>query len=434
MRLLFIAPSAYMLGGVQDWLYSTVIGLRKRGHEVCVGIPFNHFHNGKRYNEKYKGLDAKFFVNRSGTDEGRTRSLKNFLSKSDADIVIGVNIGNIFEAIARERSNKNRRFVITIHAIEANYFADLKEYKDIIDGVIVTNRLTEKMVVKVGGIEKERVLYAPYGVAIRKSGKIQERESSLIRIAWVGRIQEKQKRVFDLVRVVKALDIIGINYKLSIAGGGPDKDLLAVALDQWVKSNKVSFYGMVQKTELDLFYRENDILLITSEWETGPIVAWEAVDAGLAIVSSNYVGLKSEGTLKDEETALLFDVGDCSSAAQKIAMLRNRELASRLRLNAKRIVGNKYSIEASLDAWEKAFEKIKAFEKRPDDQKTTWAIKMKPAGRLERILGCRCAEIVRSIFQRSKAMDAGSEWPHSLQGISDQSWTIEDAKQIEKVF
>jgi glycosyltransferase involved in cell wall biosynthesis len=434
MKLLFIAPSAYLLGGVQDWLYSTVIGLRRRGHDVSVGIPNASFHNGKKYNDKYANLNAEFFVNRSGSDEGRIRGLIHFLEKRDSDIVIGVNIGNLFEAVAREHKHSQRRFVMTLHAIEANYFADMRKYRGIIDGVIATNRLSEKMAVEVGRIQKDRVYYAPYGISIDENVQAEIHDLSIIRIAWVGRIEEKQKRIYDLVKIIGALDTIGVEYIVSIAGDGPDTDSLAKRLERWISKGKVRLCGVMSKDELRLFYYSNDILLITSEWETGPIVAWEAVIAGLKIVCSRYTGCKAEGTLVDHETALLFDIGDYYQAAIRIALLRDQDLSKRLQSNARKVVSSKYSNEVSLDAWERAFLRILAAEKMSMNPNSSWSREKGYSGRLERYVGTECAELLRTVFPKKVAEDAGSEWPHSLQGISDQSRILESAKNIERFF
>lgn len=432
MKLLFIAPSAYLLGGVQDWLYSTVIGLRKKGHDVEVGVPHGHFHNGERFNSHFQGISASFFKNTTGTNEGRIRSLTRFLEDRDPDMIVGVNIGNLFETILRLNNFRHARFTMTLHAIETNYFYDLKRYRSVIDGVITTNRLSEVMATKIGNIELDRVFYAPYGIDQKQYRYNTRLDTVVTRIAWVGRLDEKQKRVGDLVDIVSCLDKIGVKYELSIAGDGPAKDDVLRNLSHGLSNGKVKFYGMINKEKLPSFYKANDILLITSEWETGPIVAWEAISAGLVIVSSKYVGLKAEQTLIDNESALLFDIGDAEGAAKCIATLSNKNIGRRLQANAKQVVDLKYSNDASLDAWERAFEQIMNMERKIDTKNMNHMMDTNHTGRLERYLGIERSETIRSILPKRLARDAGSEWPHSLQGINDQTWILEYAKEIEQ--
>jgi glycosyltransferase involved in cell wall biosynthesis len=432
MKLLFIAPSAYLLGGVQDWLYATVVGLRIKGHEVEVGVPQGFFHNGQRFNSHFKGVNASFFRNTTGTNEGRVKSLKRFLEVKHPDIIVGVNIGNLFEAIARLRDFQHAKFAMTLHAIEGNYFNDMKEYKSVIDGVITTNRLSEIMTQSLGEIDQSRVFYAPYGIDQKQHRFKESLEPGITRIAWVGRLDKKQKRVDDLKQIVSHLDKAGIRYQLSIAGDGPARDEILQDLSEGLSNGNVRFYGMINKEELSVFYSANDILLITSEWETGPIVAWEAINAGLTIVSSRYIGSKAEKTLIDNETALLFDVGDAEGAAKNIVTLSDKKIGSRLQANAQQIVNLKYSSEASLNAWESAFEQIMTAEKQVNAETKNQMINKNHTGRLERYIGTERSEIIRAILPQRLAKDAGSEWPHSLQGINDQSWVLEYAREIEQ--
>jgi glycosyltransferase involved in cell wall biosynthesis len=432
MKLLFIAPSAYLLGGVQDWLYSTVIGLRHRGHHVEVGVPNGHFHNGERFNSQFKDIGATFFRNATGTNEGRIKSLEKYLGERSPDIIVGVNIGNLFEAIERTRDFQYARFAMTLHAIEANYFYDMKRYKSVIDGVITTNRLSEKMAVSLGTIENNRVYYAPYGIDHKQYGDKEDSEQEITRIAWVGRLDKKQKRVDDLKDIISHLDKLGVRYQLSIAGDGPARNEVLNDLSLPLSDGKVRFYGKINKEELSLFYKSNDILLITSEWETGPIVAWEAVSAGLAIVSSKYIGSQAEHTLIDNETALLFNIGDSEGAAKRIASLSDKKIHQRLKVNAQRAVYLKYSNDASLDAWERAFQQIIATERKVKSKTKVQLMNQTHNGRLERYIGLKHSEFIRAILPKKMEKDPGSEWPHSLQGVNDQKWVLEYAKEIER--
>jgi glycosyltransferase involved in cell wall biosynthesis len=431
MKILFIAPSAYLLGGVQDWLYTTVIGLRKRGHDVDVAVPNNHFHNGRNFNSHFVGLEAYFFRNNSGTNEGGVRGLEKLLRNKKADIIVGVNIGNLFEAISRIDRNTRGKFVMSLHAIEHNYYEDIKEFKTLLDGVIATNRLSVLLAEKIGGIDQKRIYYAPYGVEQDESGSTRRLHHLPLIIAWVGRIEQAQKRAGDIKGILENLDQLGLNYKLEIAGDGPEKDQLIAEISTWIEMGRVEFHGLIEKGCLGLFYKRCHVLLITSEWETGPIVAWEAISSGLAVVTSNYIGSKAEETLINDKTALTFNVGDTQAAAKQINRLINEDLRQKLHLNAKRIIASKYSTEASLNAWESAFQAVKNSEDLIEYTEKKVKIRTRPAGRLEKYLGLEGSEFIRSLLPRRTARNAGDEWPHSLQGIKNQDWILEYAKELE---
>jgi glycosyltransferase involved in cell wall biosynthesis len=432
MNIIFIAPSAYLLGGVQDWLYSTVLGLRDRGHNVQVGVPDGMFHSGKIYNKEFKGLDADLFSNKSGTNEGRINTLEKFLLRKKPDLVVGVNIGNLYEAVSRLKRKHNLRFAMTVHALEANYFEDIRMYKGLIDGLITTNKLTMQMAKEIGELEDERVYYAPYGVPIEMTRPKRNIETEKVNIIWVGRLDQAQKRVMDLIEIVGYLDEMHVDYQLSIAGEGPQRYQVEKGLEKQVAKQKVRFCGKLNKNSLYSLYKDNDILLITSEWETGPIVAWEAISAGCTVVSSRYTGCKAEQTLVDQETALLFNISDTKDAALKILKLRDKGTREIIQSKSRQLVQERYSSKASLDAWELAFQQILGSTRQPKAEGIDEACVNPPnSGRLEKMIGLRGSELIRSLLPKNKPKDAGCEWPHSLQGIYDQTKILNYARQIE---
>lgn len=218
MRFLFVAPSAYLLGGVQDWLYSLSIELKRKGHAVKVAVPNNFFHDGIKYRERYKDIDIVFFSNRTNSYQGRLNALRKLLINYPADIVVGVNIGDLYEAY-QSIINKMQgtRIVMTLHAFEIEYLRDIAKYSRLLDGVITTNKLSQKMVAKLGIINESRVLYAPYGVDSNRLIGVRKHRDTL-KVAWVGRLENQQKRIKDLAYIVKHLESSHINYQLSIAG------------------------------------------------------------------------------------------------------------------------------------------------------------------------------------------------------------------------
>ena len=432
MRILLIAPSAYLLGGVQDWLYMLALGLRDRGHQVTVGVPDGKFHLRDPYNQHYAGLNAKSFVNTTGTAAGRQRALKKFLIDNPADLVVGVNFGYLYEAFAAIAAKLSpARLVMALHAIEADYFADIQMYAPVLDGIVTTNRLTEAMVNGLKVLPEQRVLYAPYGVV---EGSLRNHErSKTLRIAWVGRIENSQKRVSDLQPILAELDKMQCMYRLSIAGAGPCLEELQHRLSPWREKGKVHFEGFVPKAKMPEFLAEHDVFLITSQWETGPIVAWEAMVAGLVVVSSEYVGSSLEKALIHNTTALLFPIGDARSAGRQIVRLSSERLHQELSRNGRELALSRYTRQASLQAWEEAFAQILRLDRqvpsRPSKPQAP-----QTSGRLERMLGQPLAELLRQVLpMRPFVPSAGSEWPHAMHHIQDQTAILEYAKIIETI-
>ena len=93
-------------------------------------------------------------------------------------------------------------------------------------------------------------------------------------------------------------------WELHIAGEGQEMKKLIQLVDKFNLNNKIFFLGFVK--EIDYFYKESDILLITSRWEGFGLVALEALNSGMLIIYSKVPGL--DEILIDCETAFPFDI------------------------------------------------------------------------------------------------------------------------------
>lgn len=431
-RLLFIAPSAYTLGGVQAWLAALVPGLVREGWDVRVGLPQGDCHSYAAYREVYPELPTLPFLNRSGSAEGRVRSLGDLIRRQQPDLVVGVNIADLYPAIGRlRRQNLFRgRVVMTLHAIEAALLASLHSNRQVIDAVVATNRLTCALCHEQAEISPERVLYAPYGVPVGPLPSRGDPAADPLRLAWVGRLEQPQKRIHDLPAILKELDAAGLRYILSVAGEGPEAGPVSEGLAPWLQRGVVRMLGSRSALELHRdFYPNQDALLITSSWETGPIVAWEAMAAGVVVVSSRYVGSGFEDALRDDETALLFDVGNGREAAQAVLRLLEPGRMARISAAAHALVRSRYSSEGSLAAWRQAL--LTALSLPPLPPAPAGPAPT-PSGRLDRWIGPGRAEDLRQLLGiRFRHRTPGGEWPHTEHTGEDEAALLVRAAAIE---
>lgn len=434
MKVLFVAPSGYLLGGVQDWLSQLVPAIRRHGVETVVAVPHGDQHDYCRFHATYPELQCVPFRNPTGSRVGRIRCLSELLATTCPDIAVGVNIADLYPAVRSMRLNGrfHGRVAMTIHAIESEYFSDLASERGVIDAVIVTNRLACKLASALSSMPAERILYAPYGVPVPAVCPRLRSPVQRLRIAWVGRLEQNQKRVHDLPQILLHLDQCSIPYELTIAGDGPERDRILDELEPWSRRGTVRYLGRLNKQQLqrDVF-QGHHALLITSSWETGPIVAWEAVAAGMVVTTSAFVGCGLEGALLDERTALMFPVGDCSKASLQLARLhRDPPLYRRLRDASFSLVSARYSCDASIEAWENALRSILILPPLPIPEAVD---PHPPSGRLDRWLGISHAETLRRLFRlRFHHSSPGGEWPHSLHGGVENAQMLTYASRFDR--
>jgi glycosyltransferase involved in cell wall biosynthesis len=432
--VVFLAPAAYRLGGVQVWLANLLPQLQQRGWRVRLALTAGRWHDVDAYGTAFPGLPLLPVANPSGSEEGRRRAIGRMLAELQPDLVAGVNIAALYPAVARQRRQGafSGRAVMTLHALQADLLAHLAAQRPVIDAVIATNRLACSLSQGEAGIAPERVLYAPYGVTVPPEPprvRAERPGAAPLRLAWIGRLSQDQKRVLDLPAILTQLDRGGLDVRLSVAGDGPEAAALERALAPWIARGTVQLLGRLDGADLQRrVYADHDALLITSSWETGPIVAWEAMAAGLVVVSSRYVGHRLEGALDDGRNALLFPVGDAEAAAAALSRLADPALRAALMTAGHGLVRGRYSEAVSFAAWEEALEQSLSLPAlAPPDPPPPAS-----AGRLDRWLGAGTAEDLRRLLRlRFQHPEPGSEWPHTDRPGGDESLLLQRAAALE---
>lgn len=426
------APSAYPVGGVAVWIDHLHHALAAVGGRLVLVAPDGGQHDLRRYREMHPSVDVVSLLNATGSHEGRLRAIHAALASVKPGIVLGANIGHLYPALERylPRASPRPRVAMTMHGLVGGIIADADRFAHVLDLVICTNRMTQALVPVVTRVAAGRTAYAPYGVDVVPANRVKSTGATL-RLAWVGRFESEQKRVMDLPRVLEALEKSGVDFEVRIAGEGPEEARLKVALARWLVDGRVLWLGPLPPCDVfRLVYSQIDALLITSEWETGPIVAWEAMAHGVAVVCSDYVGHRLEGALVHEATCLMFPRGEAVEAARQLRTLLDAGLASRISRAGRDLVLQRYSSQTSGDAWIQVLASMLSQSRNRALQQRRW--RPTPAGRLDRLLGVGLAETLRVRLGFRFAHDSpGAEWPHALsQGMPDEE-LVKKAEELE---
>lgn len=409
-NILFVTQTAYPLGGVEVWLEDLAPALAS-AHNVVLGlVRGRRFHDPKRYLASRRVRVPWIEIDgRTGTTEGRVRAVERAIASTRADIVVPVNIADVLEAVRRHKARgRPVRMLYPLHGIGAEYLLDVKEFRGVIDLAAVTNRLAERALLDVAEVERGRLVYVTYGVPPPHRAPSFE-PSVPLRLVYAGRLAQEQKRVRELVPLCRSLAARSVDFRLEIAGSGPEEAELRNAL---ASDPRVHFLGVLSREELyERVYPDASALVLLSEWETGPIVAWEAMRHGATVITTDYAGRKAEKRLRDGENALVVPVGDVEAMADAIARLAaDPEWTARLRRSALETAEREVRIEQTLTAWCEAFETCL----RIDPAVHAEPVRLPGAhGRLERWAGRHAETIRHGLGLGMTHADSGAEWPHS---------------------
>ena len=399
-RLFVCTPTHATQGGVERILEALAIGLPQRGYEVIFGLAKGaRFHDPKRFREALPSIRGVDVDGTTGTAYGRRRALRRAIVKADPDVVLIARMYDAYPVASQLKAQGHRlRLAVTVQAYEAEYFPDLRAYGDWLDFCVTSGQLIANAVEQFTTLPRERIRSIPGGVAAPRRF-VEHDDARPLRIAYVGRLEQMQKRALDLAALSDELRKRGIAFTLDVAGdGGALAELRARIADG-------RFHGWMSHDELYArVYPEADVLVHFAEWEGITIAPREAMAHGVVSVVSRFIG--SEFT--DGEGALTFPVAGIRSAADVIERLdRDRALLRRLSSAARESQSGIRSHEGALDAWAEAFDFALAA---PQRRGASLPRVPHDRGRLERVPE-PLAEVVRRV-RRIRYAEPGGEWPH----------------------
>jgi hypothetical protein len=153
-----------------------------------------------------------------------------------------------------------------------------------------------------------------------------------LRLAYVGRLEEPQKRVSRLLDLFRELTRSGVDFQATVAGDGPAAPEFAARLraaDRQTRA-RVTLCGAVSRDEVDAIWNTHDVCLLVSAYEGLPIALLEAMAAGACpVVMAVESGLPD--LLADRRNARVVRQGDVGAMAEAIGDLgRNRALVADL--------------------------------------------------------------------------------------------------------
>lgn len=414
-KVLFVAPSAYPLGGVQTWLDYILPGLASDGWDPILGLVSGRLHDAEAYLRVHPFDNVHIIPSITGTRQGRRRSLMKAIEETEPDFVIILNIADAYMAAAQVRleRNLNLKIIATLRGYQPDYLQDFESYRDHLDAIVCSGRLGCALVENCCGLASDRVFYAPGGVEIpdaRKRGS--DIGDNLLKIAYVGRMENEFKRIHDVIDIMEKCLAGGLNLHLTIAGEGTESINVMETFSRKGLSDHVRYLGVLDQQQVrDQVYAVADVLLLTSSSESGPHVAWEAMAEGLVLVTSDYLGRRCEGSLQDDSNCCVFPVGDAEKAVDCLRKMQDRGFRDRISASGRELVARRYSREAAIETWSECLHKIGALRSLPRGSTPT---ELGIYGNLDRLFGSEVSELIRRLLLRKfKHSDPGGEWPHS---------------------
>lgn len=233
--------------------------------------------------------------------------------------------GESFEILRLVPKGVVRMGVVQSH--EPGPYALMRRYAPWLDAAVGVSRVVEQELASMPELKQARAEYIPYGIAFGAAPAPRSFDSRQpLRLIYLGRLIEEQKRISRLVELVRLLDQSRVNVTLTIAGAGPDESALRrdLAGVSWVHLT-----GAVPNAQTGALLDQSDVFVLLSDYEGLPLSLLEAMGRGVVpLVSDLPSGMREVVT---DACGFRVPVGDVGRAAEIITRLavQPEELISR---------------------------------------------------------------------------------------------------------
>lgn len=174
-------------------------------------------------------------------------------------------------------------------------------------------------------------------------------------IATLGRLTTWSKRQDILLEAFAIVHDKYKDYILNIYGSGPDLQLLKSKSVELGISDCVNFCGAIDKVFNVL--AENEIFVLTSDFEGLPNALLEAMSVGMPCISTKCSPGGAEYLIQHGENGLLCECRNPQDIADKIVMfIGDKDLADKCANNSREFVG-RFDKSIIINDWDELFSK-----------------------------------------------------------------------------
>ena len=203
------------------------------------------------------------------------------------------------------------------------------------------------------------------GVQVSGNWHADIRKEEPLRIIYMSRLNQEQKRARDLVPFCQGIKTAGIPFHMTIVGDGDERNYIERELREYISDGTVEMTGSLPFPEAMNRFNDQDIFVLLSAYEGMPLVLLHALAAGVVPVVTDVESGVSE-LLDDGENAFLFPIGEPEAAVDLVSSLdKDRDMLLRYR-TAARALGERHSIRVTMVEFEKRLQQILHYELPPE--------------------------------------------------------------------
>jgi glycosyltransferase involved in cell wall biosynthesis len=190
--------------------------------------------------------------------------------------------GDLLDLATASVVDFGRAVIHVLHGDSDYYYGLAEKHDPIVHAFVAYSRRMYDTLLERLPHRAESIFHLPYGIAIPPASA--RSTSGPLRLVFAGRFDQRQKGIFDLPEIDRALSARGAAVAWTIAGAGPDA---AELRRRWAFNPTVRWLGALTNAETVAMYSGQDVFVLPTRCEGFPVALVEAMAAGLVPVVSD---------------------------------------------------------------------------------------------------------------------------------------------------
>lgn len=336
-RVVYVLPDK--MGGLLNIVANLLAYRRPDGFEHCAVLVHNPLTGDTRFGGRF-AADRQATFEHSLPNENLYAVLRRLHRAVPPGP--GVLVSNDWIELALACRYDLGKAVVQILHGDHDYYYDLAtRHEEVIDAFVAYSRTMYDNLLRLLPHRAESIFHLPYGIPIPEKGRAPA--PGPLRLIFSGRLEQRQKGVFDLPEIDRRLADRGVDVEWTIVGDGPDGEELR---RRWTGPSPIRWLGYRGNAEVLEILRQHDVFVLPTRAEGFPVALLEAMAAGLVPVVSDIESGVPEVVERDV-TGFLPPVGDTEGFASAIATLAaDRDRLETLSAAARQTVAGRFEVRA----------------------------------------------------------------------------------------
>lgn len=361
--ILFDCYNGLILGGVEAWSMDLCQALIKDGYGNSYIIS-----DTGNYKVPYKLEEHIIYVDINHEEPFSEVSIRNLMGAMIEKLpckVITCTTNEVMLAayLVKLRYPNQMQVISVIHNSSDRDYEECLDFRECPDLYVCVSRDIKADMGKRGISSKQ--LYSmtcPFACEEVLARSYSENSSLPVHIGYAGRMENFQKRMDLLLKLVKDLSEENVCFQMEIAGDGTARK----EMEEFVLANhlmsKVHFLGKLERSEISSFWKRQDICVNLADFEGRSIGIIEAMGNGAVPVVTATSGVREDIT--DGVNGYIIPLEDVRTAVERIKYLsEHRHCLHEMGRLAHDAVYPKSQMRPHLEFWKKLLSGITMWSK-----------------------------------------------------------------------